>query len=220
VLALYSILPNQSFSRSILPNQVLLFSLVVSRYNLSIIPRYTFFHKNASLHLYYFLLLFHQHVNELLCQSFFPWRWLKVAYLTARLGGSTMWKSFQLSAIRRQLTGILFSGCFNLSSQQTLPVRFTTYFLLLTTNFLLSPHFSTSSFQPYSCVLSADSCQLSVENIGPDSYRDEPMTSQITSGRAAPNHSPTFQSTTNSFVNACGEYRSRTDDLLLAKQAL
>jgi hypothetical protein len=37
------------------------------------------------------LLLFHQHVNELLCLSCSSERWLKVAYLTARLLGRTMW---------------------------------------------------------------------------------------------------------------------------------
>ena len=62
----------------------------------------------------------------------FPWRWLKVAYLTARLGGLTSW-IFKLSAISHQLTAPLSSKFFNLSIRQTLLV----YRLLLTLLLLL-----------------------------------------------------------------------------------
>jgi hypothetical protein len=61
---------------------------------------------------------------------------------------------------------------FNLSFQQTLPVHFTTYYLLLTN---YSPSSFLTNFRPLriSCLLLAVGCQLpsGVENIGV-----EPMT--------------------------------------------
>ena len=110
-------------------------------------------------------------------------RWLKVAYLTARLWGLTMWISCQLSAFSWQPCCLPILS-FNVQCSR--PFR-SNYFLLPTSYFLLltSYHpltltaFSASSFRPYSCLLLAVCCQL-----------------------------------------PSGEYRSRTDDLLLAKQAL
>jgi hypothetical protein len=55
---------------------MLLFSLLYVQTQLA---SCLYFRINASQHLYYSLLLFHQHVNELLCQPFSEWvvpRWL------------------------------------------------------------------------------------------------------------------------------------------------
>ena len=105
----------------------------------------------------------------------FPRRWLKVAYLTARLWGLTMWISCQLSAFSWQPCCLPILS-FNVQCSR--PFR-SDYFLLLIIP-SLSQRSLPQAFGPTAvcCWLSAVSCQ--VENIGV-----EPMTSCLQSRRSS-----------------------------------
>ena len=126
-----------------------------------------------------------------------------MAYLVCSPTRDRQCRSNQPSAISLQplssnLPIFQFSNLSIQGDPSGLPLLLTTYFLLAIPRFSpLSQAFTFECCPAFSCLLIADSCQLLVENIGPDSYRDEPMT-----------------------LSLRGEYRSRTDDLLLAKQAL